>query len=208
MSNEEESIYQLKITLRDSKPPIWRRVLVNSNCSFWDLHCIIQDAMGWEDCHLHNFYIDTQKPRSRVVISFPEEEDDFLLCMQPPISEIEAKLYSYINLESPKATYEYDFGDSWEHIILLEKILPIAENEKYPQCLTGKRACPPEDSGGIWSYEDMLEAAADPKHEHHKEIRRWLGKKFDPAVFDSKSIKFHDPKKKYESRLSDSEWYL
>lgn len=95
-------------------------------------------------------------------------------------------------MENPSAYYVYDFGDSWEHEIRLEKILP-REKRKYPACIAGKRACPPEDCGGIWGYEEFLEIIKDPEHEEYEDMLDWVGGEFDPEHFDIEDVQFDDP---------------
>jgi hypothetical protein len=102
-----------------------------------------------------------------------------------------AKISDYFTLKNKGAFYEYDFGDDWQHKITLEKILPAKEGEKYPVCIDGKRACPPEDVGGVCSYAEFLEILKDPNHEDYEESIEWAGEDFDPELFDPKSIVFH-----------------
>jgi hypothetical protein len=179
------NIYQFKITLEDIKPKIWRRIQVPENYNFYDLHIAIQNAMGWEDCHLHQFEMKNPKTGFKVVIG--TEECDVL--------EEKAKIAQYFSLENKTVAYEYDFGDSWHHEIILEKILPAETDVKYPTCLAGQRACPPEDCGGFSGYEYLLEIINDPAHEEYEERMEWLGGgEFDPEDFDPKLVKFKDHK--------------
>jgi len=176
MPKSQPKIYQLKITLCDSKPPIWRRVLITSDRVFADLHVVIQLAMGWENSHLHDFSIGHG---SRIGdVEFDDGFGDEML------DETETRLDRIFTREKQKVTYTYDFGDSWEHIILLEKILPFDAKTPIPQCVKGKRACPPEDCGGIWGYEEFLAAISDPSHPDHEGMRDWIGDEFDPEAFD------------------------
>jgi hypothetical protein len=172
---QESKIYQLKVTLRDSKPPIWRRLHVSADTSLEKLHIILQIAMGWTDSHLHQFIIDNE------YYSQPEFDlGDFDHKVQ---NEKRVKL-SQLGLEPKrKFFYEYDFGDGWEHEILLEKILEREEGVNYPRCVAGKRACPPEDCGGVWGYERLLEVISDPDDEEHESMIEWLSGSFDPEYF-------------------------
>jgi len=172
-----QSIYQIKVTLRNSKPPIWRRLLVSGNVTLYDLHKIIQIAMGWTNSHLHQFIIDGE------YYSIPNEED-----WEPVIDEREYRLGALVPSTGSKFLYEYDFGDGWQHVILVEKILPPAPGAQYPYCVTGKRACPPEDVGGIWGFEEFLEAIQDPKHEEHEAYLEWCGEPYDPEELDLDEI--------------------
>ena len=165
-------VYQIKVTLDDSKPPIWRRLLVPADLSLGDLHEIIQIAMGWTDSHLHQFIIGG----TYYGVPHPDMEDT--------VDEDRAKLARIIPGEKFKFRYEYDFGDSWTHTILVEKILPAEPGHPYPICVTGKRNCPPEDCGGIWGYADFVDAMADPKHPEHESLKEWYGEDFDPEAFD------------------------
>lgn len=174
----EPVVYQLKVSLKGSKPPIWRRVLVKSDHTLEDLHTIIQIVMGWEDSHLHAFNISEQfyEPKTLELVSPLEDENS--------IDERTIVLSSVIWSEKQQFFYEYDFGDSWQHTIVVEKFLPIDPTMFYPTCLTGKRACPPDDCGGIWGYEELLEILANPEHPEYEERKEWLGEEFDPAFFD------------------------
>lgn len=139
------NIYQFKITLRDIKPKVWRRIQVPENYNFWELHLAIQDAMGWEDCHLHQFEITNPKTEEKDLISIPDDEG-----FDDTISGKKVKIAKYFLAPKDKANYKYDFGDGWEHEVVLEKILPAVVGNKYPQCIAGERACPLEDCGGVW----------------------------------------------------------
>ena len=167
-----KSIYQLKITLVGSKPPIWRRLLVPGSVTLETLHDIIQVAMGWTESHLHQFIVgDVYYSNPGFELDHAKDEDEF-------------KLNQIAPREKKSFVYEYDFGDGWEHRVVVEKILPPEEGQSYPVCLKGKRACPPEDCGGIWGYAEFLEAISDPEHESHEEMLDWIGGDFDPEEFD------------------------
>jgi len=172
------TVYQLKITLKYLSPPSWRRVLVKSNISLAKLHRIIQVVMGWHDSHLHEF--ETKDGRRYGV---PNQETD-AFWGEGPANEKNVKLFQVLSVEKQRLQYTYDFGDSWEHDILLEKILPAETGQHYPLCTAGKRTTPPEDVGGIPGYETFLEALADPQHEEHETYVDWIGGKFDPQAFD------------------------
>jgi hypothetical protein len=172
-SGLSNQVYQLKITLKGSKPPIWRRVMVPGKFSLYRLHHVIQMVMGWTDDHLHQFIIDGE------YYSIPSPDD-----WEPVIDERRYALNRIAPNEKRKFVYQYDFGDNWEHDILVEKILPPEKDSKYPVCLKGKRACPPEDIGGMWGYEDFLEAISDPGHEQHAFYLEWIGGEFDPEEFN------------------------
>ena len=172
--NKDTVIYQMKVTLNEIKPPIWRRIQVRSDTTLSKLHRIIQEIMGWYDCHLHQFII------CGMPYSTPLEDDFF-----DAEDERKVKLNQVVSEEGEKFVYEYDFGDSWEHIIKVEKILPLEAGKHYPVCLKGKRACPPEDCGGVYGYYDFLEAVQDPEHPDHEEMLDWVGEgEFDPEAFN------------------------
>jgi hypothetical protein len=185
-------VYQFRIELQHIPLPIWRQILVPTTYNFWDLHVAIQDAMGWEDRHLHMFRGGTEQ--GNVEIGIPQEQWGGQTC--DPSWEV--PVHQVFGLPGDSITYEYDFGDGWEHDVLLEGLLLAAPGEKYPVCLAGARACPPEDCGGPPGYERFLEAIADPKHEQHAELLEWVGGFFDPEAFDPARVKFDDPEKRWK----------
>ncbi|RUT03794.1 plasmid pRiA4b ORF-3 family protein [Dulcicalothrix desertica PCC 7102] len=177
-STSTQTIYQLKITLKYTKPPIWRRVLVKNNTTLGQLHRTVQEAMGWDDYHLHSWNIGGME------YGIPHEDYDSDMG-----DEKNVKLSKLIgSSEKIKFYYTYDFGDSWEHEILVEKILPSAPDTRYPVCVTGKRACPPEDCGGAWGYAELLSTLNDPENAEYEERMEWLEGEFDPEKFDLKEI--------------------
>ena len=173
------TVYQLKVTLDDTKPPIWRRVLTPDMTTMGQLHTILQTVMGWENNHLHIFTINGQR------YGDPEEDETGLMETK---NETRFKLNQLVHSQGVKFRYAYDFGDGWEHTILVEKILPAEKGVHYPVCVSGKRACPPEDVGGVWGYEDFLKAIADPNHEEYDECLEWVGGTFDPEAFDLEAV--------------------
>ncbi len=174
MTKKTAKIFQFKIQLNHIKPLIWRRVQISSTDTFADFHDVIQHAMGWEQCHLHEFRINGKFGAEGIGPIF----DDGFEC---PTNEKKVKLDKIFTHEQQKITYEYDFGDGWEHTITLEKIVDPDE-KSYPRCVAGERACPPEDCGGPWGYENLLEILGDPKHEEHNNMLEWCGK-IDPEAF-------------------------
>ena len=167
------SVYQLKVTLRDSKPPIWCRIQVTSDIRLSTLHQVLQVVMGWEEAHLHQFMAHG------IYYGTPHPDFGFEVHNEQQVS-----LQQVVSRAKDKLIYEYDFGDSWDHELLVEKILSLDEEKRYPVCLTGKRACPPEDCGGMWGYASLLEAIRDPEHPEHEEMMAWVGSEFDPDLFD------------------------
>ncbi|CAD6491461.1 MAG: Plasmid pRiA4b ORF-3-like protein [Candidatus Argoarchaeum ethanivorans] len=191
MKKKFNQVYQFKISLLGIRPPIWRRIQVPETYTFWDLHVAIQDVMGWADYHLHEFGITSPENGEKVRIGIHEENFDKKL-----LPEWKQKIADYFSQENEKADYVYDFGDNWEHIIKLEKILPREENIKYPVCIKGKRACSPEDCGGIGGYYNLLEIIKNPNHERYEEMLDWIGGEFDLERFDVEEVSFDDPGKR------------
>jgi len=174
-SSTSDGVYQVKITLKGIRPPIWRRLLVEPDTRLDRLHHILQEAMGWYDSHLHQFAV------GRTLYGVPDPDFDF----GPEVEdEKRVTLRQLAPTAKSKLTYEYDFGDGWEHEILVEKVLPADPATLYPVCVAGARACPPEDCGGVWGYADLLETIKNPDDPEHEEMLEWLGGEFDPEAFD------------------------
>jgi len=171
-------IYQIKVTLKGIRPPIWRRFLTFSSVKLPEFHNILQVIMGWEDNHLHAFVSDS------VIYKIPDPSMGF----DYGKDETQVRLTSLLKREGDKLLYEYDFGDGWEHDVVLEKILPFTAGQPLPFCVKGKRACPPEDCGGIWGYRDLLLIMQDPEHEEHQNLSEWLPENFDPEYFSTDDI--------------------
>ncbi|MGA2033973.1 MAG: plasmid pRiA4b ORF-3 family protein [Thermoguttaceae bacterium] len=169
-------IYQLKITLKEVDPPVWRRIQVE-DCSLAELHDIIQDSMGWSNDHLYAFELDGEE------YGDPDMGDD------GDISDADCLMLSEIASEGPsKFKYQYDFGDDWQHVVKIEKTLAAEAKVKYPRCIAGERACPPEDCGGPFGYENLLDVIRDPDHAEHEEMLEWVGGNFDPEAFDIERV--------------------
>jgi hypothetical protein len=169
------TVHTIKVTLAGSRPPIWRRLQVPSDTTLRTLHQVLQAVFGWEGYHMWVF----ETPSGRYGMTDRELR----------IGSAAAKRLDQI-APGPKDRfgYTYDFGDNWEHDLLVETVTDPEPGIAYPRCLTGRRGCPPEDCGGIWGYEDLLEILADPAHEEHQDRLEWLGldsaDQFDPAAFD------------------------
>lgn len=159
-------IYQLKVTLKGASPPIWRRLLVPGETRLSRLHRILQTAMGWQDYHLHAFITRGSRVGSEAQLTV-------------------ARLLPFGKL---RLRYDYDFGDGWEHDIVVEKLLEPEEGAQYPRCIAGRGACPPEDVGGVWGYAEFLQAIGDPRHENHEDLLEWVGGAFDPKAFDADKV--------------------
>lgn len=168
---------QLKIVLDHLTPAIWRRVLVNEDISFLQLHKVIQATMGWEDYHMHEF--ELASPRMSIGT---KSSDDFFPDDRPMLPERTTRLADVLGAKK-KFRYWYDFGDDWWHTISIEKCLPPNPAAPAAELLAGEFACPLEDCGGPYGYADMLDVTADPRHPEHAEIAEWLVD-FDPEEFD------------------------
>ncbi len=179
--------YQLKVTLQNVRPPIWRRFTVRDDVTLLKLHDLLQAIMGWTDSHLHQFVIGGKR--------FSRPEFD----LPPPrLDERKARLRDVLRKPNDRLTYEYDFGDSWEHAVVLEQVLPHEPRARYPVILAGKRACPPEDCGGAHGYGHLLEVLAAPEHPEHQDLREWAGGNFDSEHFDVGAL----------NRVFHGGWYL
>jgi hypothetical protein len=174
------TVFQFKVTLKGIEPPIWRRIQVK-DCTLDKLHEHIQTTMGWTNSHLHQFEIDGVRYGDPELLC-----DDF--DNETPINSLETRVSQIIPKNGKRFSfdYEYDFGDGWEHEVLFEGCLQVEKGTRYPLCLEGARACPPEDVGGIYGYQEYLEALANPKHEEHDSYMEWHGP-FDPEAFDAKA---------------------
>ncbi len=171
--------YQLKVTLLGIYPEIWRRLLVAGDIDLGRLHRILQCAMGWTDSHLHKFTVGEKRYTDpRFEKSEEEEEED----------ESSFQLRTLAPWVGDRLGYLYDFGDMWNHDILVESIHPMDPRQHYPVCLNGEGACPPEDCGGTDGYSSMVHAVRDSNHKEHKTMVRWVGGRFDPYHLDIKEI--------------------
>jgi Plasmid pRiA4b ORF-3-like protein len=188
-------VYQFKLVLVGVEPPIWRRIQVPETYSFWDLHVALQDSMGWLDCHLHVFGVAGSAAGEVEQIGIPD--DDPFEGDKPTLPGWEIPITRHFVRPGTTVPYEYDFGDGWEHELTLEAIVPRQGGQKYPLCVDGARACPPEDCGGVYGYENLLTVIQDPTHEEHESMLEWLGGRFDPDRFDPKRVKFDDPARRY-----------
>jgi Plasmid pRiA4b ORF-3-like protein len=167
-----DSIVSLKITLKGTKPPVWRRLLVPGSMTLGDLSEAILTGMGWMGGHLHAFDVGGRQ------YGDPATTDDVA-------DERRLTLNAVLRSGVKRFGYDYDFGDGWEHIVAIEKTLLPVSGQGYPACVDGKRNCPPEDCGGVWSYAELLEILADPDHPEREERLEWIGEDFDPEEFDA-----------------------
>jgi len=207
-------VYQFKVVLKGAPLPIWRRILIPDNYNFWDFHVAIQDAMEWLDEHLHHFILKNPITQKKAFIEMERDDlDDLFIGLphskrQETYLEIDQYVANWFTPHQKKGLYVYDFGDNWEHELTLEKILPKEKGAKYPRCIAGKGACPPENCGGVYGYEQLLKILKDPKHPEYQELYAWLmgqgidPQNFDPHAFDPVSVEFDDPKERWEEMLA------
>ena len=185
-------VYHLKVSLEGVEPAIWRRLQVPGNANLGWLHVVIQVAMGWTNSHMHQFIVGERLYSDpRIEINDFEDGPSVLDENVTAIMDIAPRVHSTF-------LYEYDFGDSWEHRIIVEKIRdPDPAVAGVAQCLAGARACPPDDCGGVYGYANLLEVIMDPKHEEYEDMMDWLGGKFEPEAFDREKINKHLRKLKW-----------
>lgn len=172
-STTAETVHRLDVTLNDIEPQIWRRIEVPSSTTLAGLHDVIQRAMGWQGYHLHQFEIGD--------IAYGVDDGEG---WGPDIVDENRTRLADVAPEGTVFTYEYDFGDSWEHSIRVTRVAEPAPATTYPRCVAGERACPPEDCGGAWGYGELVDALADPRHERHEKLLEWVGGSFNAAKFD------------------------
>lgn len=180
-----EKIYTLNVELLGSKPPIWRRIQVADTTRLSGLHEIIQTIMPWENDHLHEFELKGARGGGR---RGPHNPFNAMFYESDEMNESSVVLGGIIRRKGQKLLYTYDLGDCWRHQITVEATGKPEPGARYPVCTAGKRACPPEDCGGMWGYYNMLEAVADPDDEDHEHFLEWLGEGFDPEAFDLESV--------------------
>ena len=171
-------VCQLKVSLRGARPPIWRRFLLPADTNLHRLHDALQVVMGWSDQHMHQFEVGGVTYGTRA----PEIGDHV-------VSEAKTTIAQVLRRPKDKLRYIYDFGDSWQHDVLLEKVLPPAEFQSFfPIIVAGKGACPPEDVGGLGGYYQLLSVLSNPEHDEYSEMLEWAGGPIDPAQFDVRSL--------------------
>jgi hypothetical protein len=177
-SVDTANVYQLKVTLSGTKPPVWRRVLVDGAAKLDELHEVIQAAFGWWNYHLYDFEFG----RARYAVTDPDWN------YGPPTREAHRTRLDSVAKPGTSFTYTYDFGDNWTHKVTVEKVVPPTPDLELPACTGGRRAGPPEDCSGAWGYAELLDILADPTHHEHAERRKWAdgwGRgEFDPDRFD------------------------
>lgn len=193
------NVLQLRIVLRGTNPPVWRRIQIPESYAFYDLHVAIQNAMGWTDSHLHMFEVagrPGKKARLRIYCPFMEPDLD----EGPLLLTTEVSVRDHLAKKNDKAVYEYDFGDGWLHELVVEGVKPRASRVRYPLCLDGEGACPPEDCGGVHGYYECIRAFEN--RGNSEGLLTWLGR-WRPDRFDPKSVVFESPRKRLEESLGD-----
>lgn len=184
--------HKYRIELAGIEPLIWRKIVVPAEYSFWQLHVAIQDAMGWLDYHLHEFRVANTEIGARETIGIPDGEGYRVLAgWDVPIAR-------FFRTPRTTAQYIYDFGDDWRHTIVFEGAVELAEGAPDLACLGGERACPPEDCGGVYGYERLLEATTDPSDDQYAELTEWLGGPFDANAFSPTEVEFDDPDERWQ----------
>jgi len=166
------NIYQIKVTLRHINPLIWRRTQVVGDTRLGQLHHILQIVMGWTNSHMHGFRVGRDN-YGALDPDFPDDVKD----------ERNVRLDT-VAKQGSTLIYDYDFGDGWEHELKIEKVVDPDPAARYPVCLAGQRACPPEDCGGPPGYADLLDILDDPEHEEYEDMAEWAGEDFDAEAFD------------------------
>lgn len=192
-----KQVFQFKIELEGISPTIWRRIQVLPLSNFWDLHVAIQDVMGWTDHHLHHFEIRKKGKREADHLGIPDF--DRIVDLKEVYPDWEIPIYQYFAELGMEAWYRYDYGDDWVHRVKLEGFIYREKGVKYPVCIQGERACPPEDSGGVDGYQNLLRILADPKNEEYESTKTWVGKKWEPETFHPDQVVFDNPYKRWVS---------
>lgn len=167
----EDQIYTLHVSLPETTPLVWRRIMVPGLFTLEALHSVLQLVMGWQMTHLYDFHIDGKR------YAEPDDFDD------TPVKSVASSIAAAVR-DQKSFIYNYDFGDDWRHVVTVEDISARKEGFNFPICIGGENACPPEDCHGVSGYEDLKKVIADPKHREHADMMQWLGGYFDPKSFD------------------------
>ena len=177
---ESDFVYKMLVVLGESSPRIWRRFVIPADATLYRLHKTLQIVMGWGGYHLHEFLIDGKH--------YGEPNPEYGTGPAEMLNHRRFKIYQVVPAVGGKFKYMYDFGDGWQHRITVEDIYPKTEVERYPVCLAGANACPPEDSGSLSGYYEKLQIMKDPAHPEHEDIKAWMVPGFDPAAFDLAAV--------------------
>ncbi len=184
-----KEIFVFHVRLAEIAPAIWRRLEVRAEGTFWHLHCAIQDAMPWDDTHLHEFGFPAGDEKTRIGLPGLDEFDDD----EELLASWETPLKDWFVATPARCLYVYDFGDDWIHNITLEARRPAESGGRYPRCTAGERRCPPEDVGGPRGYSEFLEAISNRRHSEHRSTLQWVGGPWDPESFQPEDVKFTKP---------------
>jgi hypothetical protein len=168
---------ECQIGLIDSEPLIWRRFCISERASLARLHTVIQVVMGWKNQHSYEFRLANDRYTDATVSTADQYQDATAYtladCGLQPGSQL---------------LYLYDFGDGWLHRVVVEARSPLSPESPLPVCLDGEQACPPENSGGVWGYEGLLERLNDPDDPEYEELLDAIGIDFDPDKFDIQAV--------------------
>jgi hypothetical protein len=174
---EPMDIYRVRVTLRGIEPVVWRQIELSGQTTLRQFHRILQIAMGWENCHLHEFVVNGQR------YGVPDSD-----APREVLREGRFRLAALLPQPGSEMLYIYDFGDYWQHDIRLEAIFAAEPGSQYPRVLNGARSCPPEDCGGPVGYADLLEILVNPAHEQFEDMRQWVGSRFNAEVFSADAV--------------------
>ena len=202
MTDQRRDLLKIRVELIGISPPVWREILVPARYSYWDLHVAIQDAMGWLDYHLHEFRFGGSLREDALIIGIPSDEiwDD-----SPEVQPgWDIPVIDFLSESGDRAEYEYDFGDGWIHEITLLGVEPREKGQRYPKCVAGARACPPEDCGGIPGYQSLLEILFDPFHPEYDSMNRWIPRGWGPELFKPEKVRFDNPLKRWQKAFSEA----
>ena len=191
---------QYLVVLAGTDPVVWRRIRIPATYSFWDFHVAIQDAMGWLDCHLHEFRLMDPLSGTAMALGIPDPEG-----FGPPVVADWSEFpLDYTSGDRPPIQYNYDFGDDWDHSVIFEGFEQQDGGVARPECTGGEGACPPEDCGGAHGYAELLVALSDPTHPEHTDFMEWTGGPIDPKLFSANDVHFDDPKERWRFAFDDS----
>jgi hypothetical protein len=189
----------LEVHLQEVEPRVWRRIEVPETQSFYELHVAIQDAMGWDDAHLHEFRVAIPSRRP-LRIGYPDDEwpegRETVLGWSVPIA-------AHLAQPGARVLYVYDFGDGWHHDVRFVARATRGVDVEYPRCTAGERACPPEDVGGPPGFFEFPNAIRDTSHEEHDDLLLWAGGSYDPAAFDPTKLRFNDPRARWRVAMEE-----
>jgi len=180
-----KKIARIIVTLQDTEPVIWRKLLVRTDTTFYKLHRILQVAMGWTNSHLFEFNLEGFRLGELVDEDDPFEDD------YGPSKVLDARkttLQELLSGQGDQCQYIYDFGDHWVHLIELETFEDEIPDTKYPVCLDGERRCPPEDCGGVHGFSELLNVLNDKKRPEYADYKRWLPRNYKPEILDLSAV--------------------